>query len=85
MASMLAQPEDHDQNEHPKAAYTEAEEATSGEEDEPEESRTKTPVPVTKGPSQAYDEKKRDPQFANAQNTCLWELVSTTPFLATNS
>lgn len=24
----------------------------------------------------AYDGKKREPQFANAQNSCLWELVS---------
>lgn len=25
---------------------------------------------------QAYDGKKRDPQHANAQGSCLWELVS---------
>jgi ribosome biogenesis protein MAK21 len=23
-----------------------------------------------------YDGKKREPQFANAENSCLWELVS---------
>ena len=24
----------------------------------------------------AYDGKKRDPEFSNAENSCLWELVS---------
>jgi len=24
----------------------------------------------------AYDGKKREPEYANAQNSCLWELVS---------
>lgn len=26
-----------------------------------------------------YDGKKREPQYANAQNSCLWEVVSTYP------
>lgn len=30
----------------------------------------------TKMPSSRYDPRKRDPQFSNAENSCLWELVS---------
>ena len=29
-----------------------------------------------------YDGKKREPQFANAQNSCLWELVRRSLFLS---
>lgn len=29
-----------------------------------------------------YDGKKREPQFANAQNSCLWELVRSLSSLA---
>lgn len=27
----------------------------------------------------SYDGKKREPEYANAQNSCLWELVSRLP------
>jgi ribosome biogenesis protein MAK21 len=32
------------------------------------------PKPETQGPMAPYDPRKRDPQFANAENTTLWEL-----------
>ena len=27
-------------------------------------------------PEESYDSRKRDPQYAHAETTCLWELVS---------
>lgn len=39
--------------------------------------KTVAPVDDSAAPaSAAYDGKKREPLFANAQNSCLWELVS---------
>lgn len=50
---------------------------------EPESEKSKTAVQseATEGESKkewptAYDGKKREPEYANAQNSCLWELVS---------
>jgi len=56
---------------------------------EPESEKSKTAVQSesTDGDTKkewptAYDGKKREPEYANAQNSCLWELVS---FLSTVS
>lgn len=38
-------------------------------------------VPPPKLPSESYDGRKRDPEFSNADKSCLWELVS---FVLTN-
>jgi ribosome biogenesis protein MAK21 len=50
---------------------------------EPESEKTKTSVKSDKVEGGAekewpttYDGKKREPEYANAQNSCLWELVS---------
>jgi ribosome biogenesis protein MAK21 len=42
-------------------------------------SQTTVPEDVNDPPKGdgSYDPKKRDPQWANAHRTCLWELVST--------
>ncbi len=34
--------------------------------------------PVTATASKGYDGRKRDPEYSNAENSCLWELVSFT-------
>jgi hypothetical protein len=49
-------------------------------EDVPEEGEEKKEKPavvaVDNKPANEYDGKKRDPAFANAKSSCLWELVS---------
>lgn len=42
--------------------------------DEPEESVFDDDEPAEKRP--AYDGRKRDPEYSNAQRSCLWEMVS---------
>lgn len=32
----------------------------------------------TTGPSRGYDGRKRDPEYSNAERSCLWEIVSVT-------
>jgi ribosome biogenesis protein MAK21 len=49
----------------------------------PEDSAKQSVVSITSSPSikeprhsEAYDPRKREPQYAHAETTCLWELVS---------
>ena len=41
-----------------------------------EEKVQKTTVAIDDKPLNEYDGRKRDPLFANAKSSCLWELVS---------
>ena len=72
LRSMLSEPEDADDDVETfrDAPDPDAEAASSAGED----TATK-PEPAVNGRSTKYDGKKRDPQYANAQNSCLWELA----------
>lgn len=79
--SMLTEPEMADAGDE---VFVDADKA----EEEEENGKEETPVEVEKDPQQqqlqGYDFRKRDPQFAEADTTCLWELVSTfSPFAHT--
>ncbi|KAI9306051.1 CBF/Mak21 family-domain-containing protein [Cunninghamella echinulata] len=70
LRSMITTPEDNDDEEH-------FEDATD---DDDEEGENKTKEKSTTQPTQqenlsTYDGRKRDPQFSNADKTCLWELI----------
>ena len=62
---MLIEPEDDGEEHFVDAAET-------GENAKPAQANG-TAAP--KSLEQAYDGRKRDPQYANADSTCLWELV----------
>lgn len=70
---MLDQPEDPDSYEVFKdiKEVEQLEEESSAAEEEEEEK----PAKANKS-STTYDSRSRNPVFANAQTTCLWELVS---------
>lgn len=65
---LVAEPEDDDEEEH----FVDAPDS------EDEGAKKESVAPVKKWDT-AYDGKKREPQYAHAENSCLWELVR--PFL----
>lgn len=72
---MLSQPEEEDQTETFKDV-PDADDAKSSSGEEEGKEAVEAGKVIAKSRSTAYDSRKRDPQFANAQTTCLWELVS---------
>ena len=70
---MLSQPEEDDELEHFVDAPDPDEEAP-GEKKEVE--APVVPVSTEKVWDTTYDGRKRDPQYAHAEGSCLWEIVS---------
>lgn len=75
LASMLSQPEDEDQTETFKDV-PDVDDAKSSSDEQDSKEAVEAGKIVANSRSTAYDWRKRDPVFANAQTTCLWELVS---------
>jgi ribosome biogenesis protein MAK21 len=55
------------------------------EEEEPGAVTVDGPAAVNPHQSNVYDARKRDPEHANAQATCLWEIVSNSPLRSINA
>ena len=84
LREMIAEPErekiktavqetrDHDDKEQKKNKNKDKKK----EDEEKGESDTTTTATTKREWPTAYDGKKREPEFANAQNSCLWELAS---------
>lgn len=67
---MLTTPEeDDDEERYVDATDEEDEEDEDNKTDKKEDLSTQQPAITT------YDGRKRDPQYSNAERTCLWELV----------
>ncbi|KAG0233055.1 hypothetical protein BGW42_007751 [Actinomortierella wolfii] len=76
LSSMVTQPEDADDEENFKDAPDDDEEKSS--EDKKEQDEKKEDAKVVKKDNK-YDGRKREPLYANADQTCIWEL---TPFVS---
>lgn len=61
----MAEPEDDDDEEH----FVDAPDSDA------EDAAPKTEAAPAKKWDTTYDGKKREPQYAHAENSCLWELV----------
>jgi ribosome biogenesis protein MAK21 len=67
LRALITQPEEEDDDEH-------FEDAPDSDDEQPTKSKATTTVANSN--NDVYDGRKRDPRFANADKTCLWELVS---------
>jgi ribosome biogenesis protein MAK21 len=68
LRALITQPEEDDDEEHFDDAPDSDDEAST---------KPKAKI-VPAANNNIYDGRKRDPRFANADKTCLWELVSFT-------
>lgn len=76
LRSMLDEPEEADDDVETFKDAPEPDDAGSSEREEDAGETSKIAEnAVQSGRSSKYDGKKRDPQFANAANSCLWEIV----------
>lgn len=66
LRALVFQPEENDEEER----FVDADEDEA--DDKMKGQKANIPAATT---SQKYDGRKRDPQYSNADNTCLWELV----------
>lgn len=69
MRALITQPEEDDDEEH-------FEDAPDSDDDQDSDKKSKAAATSASSHSTKYDGRKRDPRFANADKTCLWELVS---------
>ncbi|KAI8338686.1 CBF/Mak21 family-domain-containing protein [Chlamydoabsidia padenii] len=67
LRAMLTTPEENDDEER-------FVDATDDDEENDKEDKV-DPVPAQQPPISTYDGRKRDPQYSNAERTCLWELI----------
>ncbi|KAM3589087.1 RNA-binding ribosome biosynthesis protein mak21 [Umbelopsis sp. WA50703] len=65
LRALITQPEEDDDDEH-------FEDAPDSDDEQPTKSKATTTVANSN--NDVYDGRKRDPRFANADKTCLWEL-----------
>ncbi|KAJ2959837.1 hypothetical protein NQZ79_g4760 [Umbelopsis isabellina] len=75
LRALITQPEEDDDEEH-------FEDAPDSDDEQP--AKTKETTTVSNNNDNVYDGRKRDPRFANADKTCLWELgerIETAPDL----
>ncbi len=73
LRGMLTDPEEQDEEEH----FVDVKEDENADDDEEKSEKGEASVLAIAPPKRSgYDGRKRDPRFANAQITCLWEIVS---------
>jgi len=68
LRGLITQPEEDDDEEH-------FEDAPDSDDEKDSDKKTKAAATSAFSHSTKYDGRKRDPRFANADKTCLWELV----------
>jgi ribosome biogenesis protein MAK21 len=69
LRALITQPEEDDDDEH-------FEDAPDSDDEESSKSKNAKGTVGSSTNNNIYDGRKRDPRYANADKTCLWELVS---------